>query len=745
MSSMKKMGAMESMFDPEQTTAELLDNVKANVANTIKTIDAAASLENKLSEEAAQFNACLTTMSNAIRKCERGEISREEMLAECAPCVSALKEKCSALKLGNVKTTGDDITEEEIAMLREYIVGCKDIVADRKKELQDSPVEGASEGLMSALANFEPATEASTTGNEIRKSTEAKTANELYKQAKKLYGLGSKEKALEYLKKAQKLYEGCLKKAEKAGNMIDATRTEKITAVSVGIGASNKLEYKDKVTKNQSIAYVIEYFEDRIDACKALEMQWNNKAGKSTYKETKAQLKAERKQVKHENRLNKAKAAAGKKAGKAVDKSAKKFAATDYKEKMAAAKTDEEREAVESAFECMIATEAFAEELLTDYDLAFALESEGEEADAPSVSEAEQKLRDLYAEFNEAKAAGDEDKMNQLVGEINKVIAEVEKEASDAYTEDDLKAADRKMAKALAIGAAVVATTAAIGVGVKTGAFQKVAEKAKEQAKKLRANTGKNKSETSKGKSILANIKTALTGLKGKIKLGKKANKAGGDSYAAWDDSASEAMIDGMSYSDFEASMESYMDSLELELAMGAAMEAEGEEDSSESSKSASGLASRFRAAFAKLKKAKVEGDTAAVNEAEKEIAEISSDLDEAVDAAETPEEKKKYSTAAKVGMAAGAATITAVAVAAGVKTGTFQKIAEKAKSTAQGKNIDPKSGSKLIKQLGSAIKSIPGKAAGAIKKVLPKKANKAGGDSYAPWDDSAADRKSVV
>ena len=84
MSSMKKMGAMESMFDPEQTTAELLDNVKANVANTVKTVDAAASLENKLSEEAAQFNACLTTMSNAIRKCERGEISREEAEAKLA-------------------------------------------------------------------------------------------------------------------------------------------------------------------------------------------------------------------------------------------------------------------------------------------------------------------------------------------------------------------------------------------------------------------------------------------------------------------------------------------------------------------------------------------------------------------------------------------------------------------------------------------------------------------------------------
>lgn len=682
MSSMKKMGAMESMFDPEQTAAELLETVKANVANTVKTIDAAASLENKLSEEAAQFNACLTTMSNAIRKCERGEISREEMLAECAPCVAALKEKCSALKLGDVKTTGDDITEEEIAMLREYIVGCKDIVADRKKELQDCPVACASEGLMAALSNFEPATEA-TTATEIRKSTEAKTANELYKQAKKLYGLGSKEKALEYLKKAQKLYENCLKKAEKAGNMIEATRTEKVTAVSIGIGASNQLEYKDKVTKNQSIPYVIEYFEDRIDACKALEMQWNNKAGKSTYAETKAQLKAERKQIKHENRLEKAKAAAGKKAGKAIDKSAKKFADKAYKEKLAAAKSDEEREAVESAFECMIATEAFAEELLTDYDLAFALESEGEEAEAPAVSEAEQKLRDLYAQFNEAKAEGDEDKMNQLVGEINKVIAEVEKEAADAYTEDDLKAADRKMAKALAIGAAVVSTVAAIAYGIKSGTFQKVAEKAKEQSAKLKENKGEKKSETSKAKSILGNIMTALSGLKGKIKIGKKTK-------------VEESMIDGMTCEEFEASMESYMDSLELELAIGAAMEAEGADDES-STKSASGLGSKIRAAFGKFKKAKKEGNSSEMSEAEKEVKETVDEIIDAAESAETPEEKKKWNKVVNIALAV-MATIALLFLG--------KKAAEKFKAAAQSNGGDKwKTLKDIVNEFFSAVK----------------------------------------
>ena len=466
MSSIRNTGAMENLFDAEQTTVTLLEAVKANVANTVKTVDAAASLENKLSEEAAQFNACLTTMSNAIRKCERGEISREEMLAECAPCVTALKEKCVALKLSNVKVTGNDITEEEIAMLREYIVGCKDIIADRKKELQDSPVE-ATEGVLAGLANFEPATEAIKMWKEIRNSTEAKTAAQLYKQAKKLYGLGSKEQALTYLKKAQDLYESCLKKAEENAKMFDVERTQK--------SADQEYKYTEKMTKNSDMAYVIEYFEDRVDSCKALEMQWNNKAGKSTYAETKAQLKAERKQVKRDRReARKAERAAKKNGGNAEERT----------------------------------------------------------------------------------------------------------EASEA------------------------------------------------------------------------------------------------------------AII---------SAMESLMNTLELELALESAMEAEGEEQS-DAGKKASGIGAKLRAAFGKMKKAKEEGDTSEVAQAEREINEATSELEEAADAAETPEEKAKLSKAAKIGIAAAAAVV----VAAGVGTA----IAVKAKKTAEGENVDPKKAGGLIKQLKDAIKN---------------------------------------
>lgn len=689
MSSIKKMGAMESMFDPEQTTAALLDAVKVNVTKTVKTVDEATALENKLSDEAAQFNACLTTMSNAIRKCERGEISREEMLAECAPCVTALKDKCSALKLADVKTTGDDITEEEIAMLREYIVGCKDIVAAHKQELQDCPVtSAASEGVMSALYNFTPATEGISQAKEIRNSNDAKTANEVYKQAKKLYGLGSKEQAQKYLKQAQKLYEKCLAKAEKAGKMYTVDRILK--------GANVEDKFKKKVTDNMSIAMVIEYFEDRIDSCKALEMQWNNKAGKSTFKETKDQLKAERKATKKQNRLNAAKERAGKRASGKMSHSAKKFANAAYKEKMKAAKSEEEREAVESMFDLVEATEAFADDLLMHYDVSYALEAEGDEGeDVSSISPEEEKLRELYQQFNEAKGNGDEDEMNRLTGEIQKVIDKVSKEAADAYTEEDLKAADRKLAKCLGIGAAVIAAGAAVAVGVKSGAFNKVVEGARAQATKLKESKGKNKSETNKAKALISHIKTTLGGLKGKIKLGKKG-------------AASEAMIDGMSYEEFDASMESLMDSMELELAVSCAMEAEGEDGEEGSTKSASGIGAKLRAAFGKLKRAKKTGNT---SEEDAAVREVNAAVDELADAAadaETPEEKQKLSKAAKIGLAA------AATVAATVGLTTIASKASKAADAKADRGFELNKVEQLLRSSTSAIKSAKGTVQGA-------------------------------
>lgn len=686
----KYTNAMENMFDPEATVTTLLDSVRDDVKCTVKTVDQAAQLENKLSEEAAQFNNCLLTMSNAIRKCERGEISKEEALSDCAPCVAALKNKCVALTLSNAKIVGDDITEDEIAMLREYITGCKDIVACRKVELQDCSCASES------FTDYSVATEASAVAKSIRQSTDAKTAAECYKQAKKLYSVGSKEEAKKYLAKAKKLYEKCLATAKKHGKMKQVNR-EASQRAKFGISTVSEFKkadtYKETVAFAPGIGAVIDYFEDRIDSCVALQMQWDNKAGKSTFKETKAQLKAERKAAKHKYDFGKAATKAGARAAKAMNNRAEQAAKAKYKEmRKAAAESWEEYEMIDESFEFMDAMEAFADEVLTDCEFMAAMEAE--EGESSGKSEAEQKLEDLYGQFLQAKANKDDETMQKLINEMCAINEKVAKEAADAYTEEDFEAAKRKRKKTIAIGAAVIAAIAALTGGIKSGAFQAIGKKAKGIVEKMKSDkTGATKNESeSVRKSLWSTIKSKASSLRNILPKRK-----GGESEEA---PAEDSYIGDQTFEEFEESMEAFMDALEMELAMEAAMEAEGDED--EGAGKAAGLGSKIRSKLAKLKRGKKTGNEAEAREGAEEAQDAIEELGDAIDEAETPEEKKKLCKAVKVGLAAAATVLAAVGVVKGAK---------KASSYADKLNVDSAINGTELKKAQRLLLSVVGTA----------------------------------
>lgn len=683
------MSAMEGFLDPEMTSAKLLDAVRANVAEKVTTVDQAAALELKLSQEAAQFNDCLTTISNAIHKFERGEISKEEMMNESAPCVSALKTKCEALKLANVNVPGGDITEDEIATLREYIVGCKDIVAAHKEKLQACCGDAATEGLMASMENMEIATEADTMkkkAKSLKESTDAKTAAQLYMQARKLYGLGSKEKAQKYLSQAKKLYEKLLATAKKEAKMYKVERTSYMNK-SKGKKGTVETQKGKEVTDSVSYAKLIAYFEDRVDACEALSRQWNNKAGKQSFAETKKALKLER-----------AKTKAGMNAREKAEKDAMKYA-KKYKPQ-----TPEEAANEAALYDIVAATESMLD--VMDMEDAMAMEAEGEDS-AAGGDEKTAKLRELAVQLKQAQANGDEATAKKITSQMNKLLDEIQKEAEDDMTQEDVDAAKRKAVKtALIVAGAVAAVGAGTAVGVKTGAFGKVANTLKEKAAKAKEKKG----DAAKGetKGLFAGAKQALSTVGSKISalIPKKGAKADNDQAdaAAKTEACNEAWVEAM---------ESYMDDLELDLAMEAAMEAEGDE-SADSGKSPSGIAAKLRAAFSKLKKAETKQEA---DEAKRDVEEAAEELEEASDDAETPEKKQKLSTAAKVGIAAAATAAIAVGL-----TVLGQQLGNKAKSNGK----DPKGLSKILinasnaicKKAGEAKTYVAGQYANATSKV---------------------------
>ena len=432
--------AQEGIFDPEATVETLLEAVKENITSKVTSVDQAADLENRLSEEAAEFNAMLSTISNAMRQCEAGEITKEEALAAAKPCVDALKERCEALRLGDIDVRDDDITENEIAMLREYIVGCKDIVAAHKEELQDCPItqndensEEASEGVLSYLGNLEVAEEASgKLTRSVRHSIDAKNAAALYKNAKKLYAMGSKDKAKSYMEQAKAKYQKCLDDAKKVGKEKTITRTtmqnkvysKKLTIHKNSYRQSGVIDTdsKYKVYETEGIAHVIAYFEDRVDTCEAYLRQWANKAGNRDLQETKEMLKRERQE-------EKARIRAERKAAK-------------------------EKAAAESA---IIAEEIAALESMMDgYELDLALdaamEAEGSDAPASKASAIGSKLRAAFGKLKDAFKRGDKKAADSANAEVKAAASELN--SAETSSNDEGK---KKLSTAAKIGIAAAA------------------------------------------------------------------------------------------------------------------------------------------------------------------------------------------------------------------------------------------------------------------------------------------------
>lgn len=124
--------AMESIFaNAQQNAASLIETATLAINAKVNTIEEAEKMIQDLSSEAVKFNELLTNIANAMHQVESGDMSKEEAAGIIAPAVKELKDKCYALKIANAEAPGDDITEDEIAILRELIIGAKAAAEDR--------------------------------------------------------------------------------------------------------------------------------------------------------------------------------------------------------------------------------------------------------------------------------------------------------------------------------------------------------------------------------------------------------------------------------------------------------------------------------------------------------------------------------------------------------------------------------------------------------------------------------------
>ena len=690
--------AMESIFaNAQQNAASLIETATLAINAKVNTIEEAEAMIQELSSEAVKYNELLTCIMNAMRQVESGDMQKEEAAGIIAPAVKELKDKCTALKIANVEAPGDDITEDEIATLRELIIGAKAAAEDRlvairlcddckvdpevENELNPPEENGeAFDGDVSMESYSEDiAIEAAFLASKYVNTTECKTAKALYQNAKKLYSMGSKEKALEYMKKAKSLYEGCLKKLmNESGKFEKAERTDSIKNIS-GTSA-----IRHNVTRTDSLTFAIarSKLENKIDRCTAHILQWTTKAGKETYQQTLDQLKADREQAK-----------AAKKAAKATE---------NYEME------DNNMIDFTEAYESMI-DNCMLEEL--DYEAA----TEGANNDARKLKKSYSKeIRSLakeakknYKHGNYAEAKTMYTKCASLAKEMAAEVKSIEQTLGQVQIGNLLHSL-KTMASCLLVGSF----------------YTSIKEEQKDIQQKIDTMNAAGNGEMTRAdmNKYTRDIIFKANAMAEKFsKLAAKAAK--GEIEAA-------GATESFNYDEFMFACESLMDELEADLSIDFAMEADGGDEG----EAPSAKASKLRSALAKFKSAFKRGDKAAAEEAKKEVDAAADEIAAAEDGAD---EKKKsnLSKAIKVGLV-GAGTVAAVAglTAAGIA------ISQKAK----GEKVDVKAGASAIKKtVGTAMRNMkPVQAVAARKEAINARKDAEGSVRMAYGLDTKENRK---
>ena len=126
--------SIESLLCPD-CVKTLLDQVKTNIDNSCKTIEDCDRMAEKVKDEAAKFNKCLDTMAEAAKGFQAGTVTKDELAATCNPCLAELRASCDVLKFDKCCDDSQDVTDEDIANLRAFIIGVHDMVAKKRSEL----------------------------------------------------------------------------------------------------------------------------------------------------------------------------------------------------------------------------------------------------------------------------------------------------------------------------------------------------------------------------------------------------------------------------------------------------------------------------------------------------------------------------------------------------------------------------------------------------------------------------------
>lgn len=248
------------------TVDALLAKVQANVDENCDTAEKCEEFTLAIAEETTKFDDCLGRMVDAAEKFSTEQIDNEEMLALIKPCVTELKECCKILQL--CEAIDDDSTaptDEEITMLRSFLLGVTEIISQKKASLsldvageEDATTpdgsETAAESFIATMSGMMIATEGQTSFNlRIRFGEDKKAAVAVMKEARAAVKAGDLKNAISLFKKAKGMWEKLLGKTKSTPDREYATY----------VSDTGKAVSGQSFTK----VWAINYCKDKIASC----------------------------------------------------------------------------------------------------------------------------------------------------------------------------------------------------------------------------------------------------------------------------------------------------------------------------------------------------------------------------------------------------------------------------------------------------------------------------------------------
>lgn len=128
-----------------KTVDDLLKQVKSNIEATCKTAEDCDKLLQVIKTEQDKYNASLTTMKQAAIDYKDGKIDKAKFASIIKEASADLKASYNILVHGDTEDKDGTLEDDDIKFVRDFLVGAKSIIADKKASLGEDAGEGCKE------------------------------------------------------------------------------------------------------------------------------------------------------------------------------------------------------------------------------------------------------------------------------------------------------------------------------------------------------------------------------------------------------------------------------------------------------------------------------------------------------------------------------------------------------------------------------------------------------------------------